>query len=111
MSDMCERNESNENITEIVHTITEMVQPEQIILFGSRVHGTAHRYSDYDTALVGMDMDHRMERHLKDALDNRLGVFNFDLVNVDAVDPEFKDIIVRDGMIVYESRRPGSCAR
>jgi len=91
------------NIAEIIHTITELAQPEQIILFGSRAHGTAHRYSDYDIALAGVDMDHRTERCLKEALDDRLGIFTVDLINIDKVDREFKDIIVQSGVIVYES--------
>ena len=94
---------SEKNIAEIVRTITEWVQPKQIILFGSRTHGTAHRYSDYDIALTGVDMDHRTERRLKHALDDRLGIFTVDLVNIDKVDPEFRDIIVRSGVIVYEN--------
>jgi len=91
------------NITKITRTITELVQPERIILFGSRAHGTAHRYSDYDIALAGVDMDHRTERRLKQALDDRLGIFTVDLINVDKIDPEFRDIIVQNGVIVYEN--------
>ena len=94
------RDELEKNIVEI---ITKLVQPRQIILFGSRAHGTAHRYSDYDIALVGVDMDHRTERRLKQALDDGLGIFTVDLINVDKVDPEFKDIIVQSGVIVYEN--------
>ena len=91
-----------EKISKIIHTITEWVEPEQIILFGSRTHGTAHRYSDYDIALAGVDMDHRTERRLKQALDDRLGIFTVDLINIDKVDPEFRDIIVQNGVVVYE---------
>ena len=95
--------EFEENIAKITHTITEFVQPEQIILFGSRTHGTAHRYSDYDIALAGVDMDHRTERCLKEALDDRLGIFTVDLINLDRVDLEFRDIIIQDGVVVYEN--------
>lgn len=91
------------NIAKIIHTITEMVQPEQIILFGSRTHGTAHRYSDYDIALTGVDMDHRTERRLKQILDDRLGIFTVDLINGDKIDPAFRDLIVQSGVIVYEN--------
>ncbi len=48
-------------------------------------------------------MDHRTKRRLKKALDDRLGIFTIDLINVDKVDPEFKDIIVQSGVIVYEN--------
>ena len=71
--------ELEKNITEIVQTITKLVQPERVILFGSRARGVAHRYSDYDIALVGVTMDHRVERRLKEALDDKLGIFTVDL--------------------------------
>lgn len=92
-----------ENITKITNAITEFAQPEQIILFGSRTHGTAHRYSDYDIALVGANMDHRTERRLKQTLDDRLGIFTVDLINVDKVDPKFREIILQNGVVVYEN--------
>jgi len=89
------------NITEIINTITKLVQPDQIILFGSRARDVAHRYSDYDIALVGVDMDHRTERRLKEALDDRLGIFTVDLIDMGKVDPEFKEIILQSGVIIY----------
>jgi len=95
--------EFEKNITEIINTTTKLVQPDQIILFGSRARGVAHRYSDYDIALVGVDMDHRTERRLKEALDERLGIFTVDLIDMSKVDPEFKEIIIRSGVVIYEN--------
>ncbi len=94
--------EFEENITEIIHTITAAVQPERIILFGSRVRGVAHRYSDYDIALEGVNMEHRVERRLREALNERLGIFAVDLIDIDKVDPEFKELIVQNGVVIYE---------
>lgn len=98
-----EHDEFEKNITTIVQTITEVTDPKQIIWFGSRVHGTGHRYSDYDIALVGGDLDHRTERRLKESLDDRLGIFIVDLINIDKIDPEFKDRIIQTGVVVYEN--------
>jgi predicted nucleotidyltransferase len=94
---------TDENITKITRTIREFVQPEKIILFGSRTHGTAHRYSDYDIAVSGVNMDHRTERQLKQALDDRLGVFTVDLIFIDKVDKQFRDMILKSGEVVYEN--------
>jgi len=93
--------EFEKNIAEIVDTITELVQPERIILFGSRARGAAHRYADYDIALVGVDMDHRTERRLKEALDERLGIFTVDVIDMGKVDPEFREIILQRGVVIY----------
>ncbi len=95
--------EFEKNITEIVQTITKFVQPERVILFGSRAHGTAHRYSDYDIALSGVTIDHRMERRLKEALDDRLGIFTVDLILLGRVDSEFREIVTQNGVIIYEN--------
>jgi len=93
--------EFEQNIAEIIRTITELVHPEQIILFGSRACGVAHRYSDYDIAMVGIDMDHGAERRLKEALDDRLGIFTVDLIDIDKVDSEFRETIVQNGVVIY----------
>ena len=92
----------DKNIAAIIRIITEHIRPSCIILFGSRARGTAHRYSDYDVAIAGADMDHRTERRLKEALDEGLGIFTVDLTNLDRAEPEFKEIVMQDGVIVYE---------
>jgi len=94
---------TDDNITKITRIIREFVQPDKIILFGSRTHGTAHRYSDYDIAVSDVNMDHRTERLLKQALDNELGIFTVDLTSIDRVDQEFKDMILQSGEILYEN--------
>lgn len=102
MVDMEEHDKFDKNITTIVRIITEMAKLDQIIWFGSRVRGTAHLYSDYDIALVGVEMDHRTMRQLKEALDDRLGIFTVDLVDIDKSTAEFKAYVVQSGVIVYE---------
>jgi len=94
---------TDDNIERITHTIREFVKPDKIILFGSRTHGTAHRYSDYDIAVSGVNMDHRTERLLKQALDDRLGVFTVDLISIDRVDKQFRDMILQSGEVLYEN--------
>ena len=86
----------------IVSTITAYLHPKRILLFGSRALGRGKRYSDFDVALEGVAMTHRMERELKDALDARVGIFTVDLINLDKVDPEFKVLIKEGGRVIYE---------
>jgi predicted nucleotidyltransferase len=89
-------------ITEIVNTIIDYLRPKRIFLFGSRVRGKGRRYSDFDVALEGVEMELRTERELKDALDARLGIFMVDLINFDKVSPEFRALILQDGKVIYE---------
>ncbi len=91
-----------EIITEIVRTITDYLHPGRIILFGSRARGKGQRYSDFDIAVERAEMDHRTERRLKEALDDKLGIFIIDLINLDKVDPEFKALILQHSKVVYE---------
>jgi len=89
-------------IAEIVNTIVDYLRPKRIFLFGSRGHGKGRRYSDFDVALEGVEMELRAERELKDALDARLGIFMVDLINLDKVPPEFRALILQDGKVIYE---------
>lgn len=90
------------NIARIVHAILDFVRPERVIWFGSRVRDTGTRYSDYDIALEGVEMDVRTERLLRERLDEVLGIFSVDLVCLEQVEPWFREIVERDGVVVYE---------
>ncbi len=86
----------------IVNTVKDYLHPVRIILFGSRAHGKGKIYSDFDIAVEGVEMEIRKERLLKDALDERLGIFTIDLINLDKVDSEFKKLMLRFGRVIYE---------
>jgi len=62
-------------IDNIVSLVISHLCPKKIILFGSRAVGKGRQYSDFDIAVEGIEMDIRKERLLKDALDERLGIF------------------------------------
>ena len=78
------------------------LNPGKIILFGSRATGKGKEYSDFDIAVEGAEMNLRKERLLKDTLDEKLGIFMLDLINLDKVDHGFKKIILETGTVVYE---------
>ncbi len=99
---MPQLNYLEKNIAKIIRTITEWTQPKQIIWFGSRVQGAARRYSDYDIAVLGAKMNHRTERRLKESLDQRLGIFSVDLINLDKTDPQFRKMVMQKGIIIYD---------
>lgn len=86
----------------IINIINDYVQPKKIFLFGSRARDKNKLYSDFDIAFEGVEMNIRTERLLKDALDEKLGIFTADLINIDKVDPKFKELILKTGKIIYE---------
>jgi len=86
----------------IVSMVKEHADPKRIILFGSRATGKGREYSDFDIAVEGVEMSIRKERLLKEALDQKLGIYMVDLIDLDTVDPEFKKLILEQGRVIYE---------
>jgi uncharacterized protein len=73
-------------IQKIVQTIVKTVQPERVLLFGSRSKGTSHAGSDYDFMVVVKEIQNERElsrRIYRALLDQRLGVA-VDILVVDA---------------------------
>jgi predicted nucleotidyltransferase len=86
----------------IVSIVKEHADPKRIILFGSRATGKGREYSDFDIAVEGVEMSIRKERLLKEALDQKLGIYTVDLIDLDKVDPEFRKLIMEQGRVIYE---------
>ncbi len=91
-----------ELLKEIVNLLVDELNPERIILFGSRSKNRAHKYSDFDIAIEGVDLDLRKERKIKEILDEISGVFTVDLTNLDKADKKFREIVYHTGEILYE---------
>jgi len=89
-------------IDTIIHIINEHLHPKRIILFGSRASANTIQYSDFDIAVENVEMDIRKERLLKEALDNELGIYTVDLINLNKVDDEFKKLILEKGRVIYD---------
>jgi len=70
---------------------------------GDEEEGNLMKFEKNIAEIIRTITEYRTERCLKEALDDRLGIFTVDLINIDKVDPEFKAIIVQSGVIVYES--------
>ncbi len=92
-------------LNDIVNTIRVYLQPSKIILFGSRSSHRNRRYSDFDIAIQEGDMDIRTERLLKEALDEKSGIFTIDVINLDKVDDGFKNLILQQGKVIYEKKQ------
>lgn len=93
--------QKQELINIIVDTVNAFLHPKRIILFGSRATGKDKEYSDFDIAVEGVDMNIRSERRLKEALDEMLGIFTVDVINLDRVDSDFKRLVLEKGKVIY----------
>ncbi len=89
-------------IDEVVRIVRDWLEPDRIFLFGSRAKGLSDKYSDFDIAIEGANMDIRTERKIKELLDDKLRAYIVEIINLDRVDPDFKEIILKTGRIIYE---------
>jgi len=94
-----------EILERIVSFLVRNLHPERIILFGSRARGNNRPGSDFDIAVEGgRRLDFRARRKLKEELEDLLGLYSLDLVFLDEVSPEFRQVILK-GVVVYEKDR------
>ena len=91
-----------EILSKIVSLLKEDLKPRRILLFGSRARGKYNPGSDFDIALDGKKVDVREMRELKEKLEEITGLYKVDIIFLESVDKEFRDIILRRGKILYE---------
>lgn len=85
----------------IISVVVDYIHPKRIILFGSRVKRIYKEYSDFDIGFEGAEIDIRIERMLKEILDNKLGIYSVDLINLDKVDDKFRRLVLENGRVIY----------
>lgn len=85
-------------LREMIH-FAEEYEIRRLILFGSRARGDHYRTSDIDLAVSGGDIS-----GFSLSVDEETStLLKFDFVNLDrAVQPELKESIEREGMVIYE---------
>lgn len=87
------------DIVDAIHTIhgTKV----KIILFGSRVLGTAQKYSDVDVAIDFEDNQQPLKSQIiKDLLDQKRFPYLIDIITLNNVSPEFKKVVEETGVVV-----------
>lgn len=97
-------NTVEEKIKKIVALIVNSVDPQRVILFGSRAKGKAHKGSDIDIALEGCSVTARQLRKLKEAVDDVSGLYSVDIIVLEKTDEAFKNIVNDTGVILYEKK-------
>ncbi len=85
----------------VVKVLVELLSPKKIILFGSRAKGTYSPFADFDFAVDAAKPEIGIRTQLNDAIEKIAGLYSIDVVYLDAVENDFKDIILSSGTIVY----------
>lgn len=90
----------------VVDLAKKSLKPERVILYGSRARGDFKAISDYDLAF---DLDERAlsgwSRFSLDVQDNAPTLKQIDLVCLQKVDEDFKKRILKEGVVVYASKK------
>lgn len=89
-------------LNNIIKILVDELNPDRLILFGSRGKGKAFINSDYDIAVDAHKIEFRKKRILKEKLEDILGLHKLDLVFINEVEKKFKEIILKTGKVVYE---------
>lgn len=93
--------------TEILNKVREIIlaniDVNRIILFGSRAKNKNRTGSDFDFAVdTSRKYNEKSIQELKDQVEKIAGLYKVDIVFLEEVDKEFKEIIFETGKVIYE---------
>ncbi len=89
-------------LMQVIKILKESINPDKIILFGSRVKKTFNKNSDFDIAVDRKKLNIRQYRIIMEKIKNIKGLYKVDLIFLKSVEPKFKDIVLKTGAIIYE---------
>lgn len=92
----------DKKLNNILNFLIDEIQPQKVILFGSRGKGISKPNSNYDLAIDSQIVTHRVKRILAEKIDEMAGLHKVDLVFLNEVDEGFNNIIISTGQIIYE---------
>lgn len=87
-----------------VAILEKELHPNRILLFGSRAEGRHVQASDFDLAVDETKPPDGRDRRIREAIDDAIGLYRADVVYLPNVDPEFRDLILSTGKVVYERK-------
>ncbi len=80
-----------EEVAYYLKKIVATMNPKKVILYGSRVNGTACEHSDTDFAII------------TDGFADTTEIYGaVDIVNMNRVSDTLKEIILKEGVVLYE---------
>ncbi len=91
-----------EVLDKTIEILKDNFDPRRIILFGSRAKGKSKISSDFDLAIDMKRPDIRLRRNVEDEIDNAIGLYSVDLIYLNSVEKDFKELVLKTGKVVYE---------
>jgi uncharacterized protein len=91
-----------EILSQCVEIIKRGLDPDKIIIFGSRAKGSAVPHSDFDIAVDAFEPDYKTLAELREKIDAISGLYKVDIIFMKQTDIEFNGIIKETGVVLYE---------
>lgn len=93
----------NEIIENIVNIIKKHLPDSRLILFGSRAKHTNRENSDYDIAVIWKEkIPAQIYFAIQEELDNLYTLKTIDLIDFYNLDEDFKEIVIKEGFLIYD---------
>jgi len=93
-----------EILDKMIDVFKKYIDPKTIYLFGSRSKGTHRKGSDFDLAVSGLKPEQEIQRNIQEAMEKFTGLYKADIVYLESVEGDFRDLILQQGKIIYEKR-------
>ena len=97
---------ADEILTGATNIIAKYLPDARIFLFGSRARGDAEPTSDFDFAIdAGSKIPLDVIARIEDEIEELRTLKSVDIVDLNRVNPAFKTIILKMGVIIYDGYR------
>jgi len=91
-----------DHLNQIKNIVVQTLHPERVWLFGSRAEGKNRKQSDYDIAFEGSSSSFRQVRKAKEQISDTIGIYSCDLIDLEKVDKDFRNLVREKGKIIHE---------
>jgi predicted nucleotidyltransferase len=93
----------NEIREDIINIVKNHLPDSRLIMFGSRAKHTNRENSDYDIAIIWKEkIPGKIYFAIQEELDNLYTLKTIDLIDFYNLDEGFKEIVKKEGLILYE---------
>lgn len=86
----------NKYLEFIKNTVNANLSNCKIYIFGSRVKGSAKKYSDIDIALESEDINEKTLQRIKNEFENSSLPYEVDVIDINNISETFKNHIIND---------------
>lgn len=86
----------------IVEAIVKRIQPQRIILFGSRARGDAQERADYDIAIDDEALTPARLAQIRADMEELPTLLSIDIVWINRANAVLRERILNEGKIIYE---------